>query len=317
MLQGIARDAQGQQQTKTEVKKKSVGPRPSVGSVGKFSSPVAYRLVTRISNSQRLSSVEKDGLLKTVAVADDFAKTDSMRSKMLNSIAAVASFLEVSAGPNVQVKKPTESQVQQSVARSKEFVNNVQKRLQASDNKPKTDAAAQVSVRNELDRLVQRSRNVDVKEAIEVGKEGIREFTGHAVDEIVEGVGAAKQEVDAPRVDIKVPGSGSGADVPQIVAPGQGPAVDVAAKVAAKFVTPGSGEQEIQPKGQLVDIKVPGSGASALDSLALKVLPEAADLKLPGQLSSEEVAILNEQIEVLGEQEVGEIEIEISEVIAN
>jgi uncharacterized transporter YbjL len=120
------------------------------------SSPYSSRLLSRITASNSLSGIEKNGLIETVSLIDKLKSGDTLRSKLLKDVAAVTEYLEKTSvvrnapvkvqQPVVQVEKIIERvahEVEQQKPSDEKIVASITEKLQsiANEAKVKVDKA--------------------------------------------------------------------------------------------------------------------------------------------------------------------------------
>jgi len=120
------------------------------------SSPYSSRLLSRITASNSLSGIKKNGLIETVSLIDKLKSGDTLRSKLLKDVAAVTEYLEKTSvvrnapvkvqQPVVQVEKIIERvahEVEQQKPSDEKIVASITEKLQsiANEAKVKVDKA--------------------------------------------------------------------------------------------------------------------------------------------------------------------------------
>lgn len=283
----------------------------------------SFKVVAKIANSSRLSETEKSGLISNVALIDKYAK-GSLRSKMLNSVAATTLFLErfgnSKPAPKVDLNQAAQQfkqaqQISPAASRNKAElqtqVTSVQKRVEALPKQtanvslpeinqriPQADVQAVFAQPVES---VARQSNVEVK-AIPTLAEARQSAQANTSLEVRDDVALSPnaQAVQA----LTIPGSGDSAE--NVALPGSG-----ASEVAVPL--PGGGGSDIDipvlGSGDFEEVALPGGGSADIEAdiaarIALLEDRGIPDLPLPGGASVSEVAA---QIEAAPEQAIKSI----------
>ena len=262
----------------------------------------SFKIVAKIANSNRLSEVEKSGLISNVALIDKYAK-GNLRTKMLNSVSATTLFLERFGGrqtsKNVDVAQATQQykQTQQvsppassNRAELQRQIQNVQKRVEAlpQQNQQVSLAEVQRSIPKQDVQAVfsQSVASVAKQSGVQVQQLPTLAESRQSAQANLEVSDQVNISANAKAVqDLALPGSGGGEEIPP---PGAAPAVDIplpGAGAAADIPVLGSGdfEEVALPGGSNIESDI----AARIAALEDRGVPE---LPLPGGIAVGELA---------------------------
>ena len=290
------------------------------------------QMLVQITASNKLTGVEKTGLIRDIAVVDNFASKDAnLRKTLLNNVMRNTMVLENSAPVRVRSQSISlEQATQRYVAVSKNTPPTTQKQVESSidqrvsrtrDVQPKV-TVTQSDIDNSLAQVspesIQRVQRIaaslttngasDVQQAPAPVQDSVNispaPVARKAEPEIVLSIPGARLGADIARVSapefeaLPMPGAGGGDNfIPEIILPGGGEVPVVA--------LPGSGSGEgvvalsLPGSGEIEfeQVALPGSGAGSTEvDMPVFQTSEAefvADIQLPGALVDETVGMIN------------------------
>lgn len=247
----------------------------------------SFRLVSKITNSSRLSDTEKNGLISNVALIDRYA-TGGLRTKLLNNVTATTLFLE--RGSGARTPEPAQQAAQNNVADAIRQVRQVQ---QSAPPPSSNEAELQRQVENvqrRVEAVPRQTRNTSLQEVNQqVPRQDVEQVLTQPIDQV-----ARESNVNVRQVPTLAESRAQQAEDP-FAGVRDNVVLSQSARTVQDLTLPGQGNdsREIPLPGQgssQADIPLPGQGGENIDIPVLGS-GEFEEIPLPGQGGNEQVDV--------------------------